>query len=139
MMRTMLVAAAIATAFALGAAAQQGQTVKRLIENATTTVGGQTLRYPTAGQAMVTANISTLEPGGTTPRHKHPVPTFIYVIEGTLAVDVDGGTTREVKAGEAFMEVVDTWHRNRNPSGSARVQYLLVFAHDDKTPYVVRD
>jgi hypothetical protein len=36
------------------------------------------------------------------------------------------------------MEVVDTWHRNRNPSSTARVQYLLVFASDDKTPYVVR-
>jgi quercetin dioxygenase-like cupin family protein len=67
------------------------------------------------------------------------VPTFIFVIEGTLAVDVDGGESRVVKAGDAFMEVVDTWHRNRNPSASDRVQYLLVFAADDKTPYVIRD
>ena len=53
-------------------------------------------------------------------------------------MDVNGGVTREVKAGEAFMEVTDTWHRNRNPSTTARVQYLLVFAGDDKIPYVVR-
>ena len=119
-----------------GASAQQGQTVKELLTTSTT-VAGTPLKYP-AGTPKFTAALSTLEPGGTTPRHMHPVPTFIYVVEGTLAVDVDGGVTREVKAGEAFMEVVDTWHRNRNPSSAARVQYLLVFAADDKTPYVVR-
>lgn len=119
------------------AIAQQGQTVKLLLESSTT-VAGTPLKYP-AGTPKFTANLSTLEPGGFTPRHQHPVPTFIYVVEGTLAVDVDGAGTREVKAGEAFMEVVNTWHRNRNPSSTARVQYLLVFAGDDKTPYVIRD
>jgi quercetin dioxygenase-like cupin family protein len=111
--------------------------VTRILE-ASTTAAGKPLRYPT-GAPRFTANISTLEPGGSTPRHQHPVPTFIYVLEGTLAVDVDGAGTREVKAGNAFMEVMDTWHRNRNPSSSERVRYLLVFAGDDKTPYVIRD
>jgi quercetin dioxygenase-like cupin family protein len=119
------------------AIAQQGQTTKQLLES-TTTVAGTPLKYPT-GTPKFTAAVSTLEPGGTTPRHQHPVPTFIYVIEGTLAVDVDGAAPREVKAGDAFMEVVDTWHRNRNPSSTERVRYLLVFAGDDKTPYVIRD
>ena len=137
MLKKIGLAAALAAVFALGAVAQQGQTVKRLLESSTT-IAGAPLKYP-SGTPKFTANLSTLEPGGSTPRHQHPVPTFIYVVEGTLAVDVDGSGTREVKAGEAFMEVVDTWHRNRNPSRSDRVQYLLVFAGDDKTPYVIRD
>ncbi len=116
---------------------QQGQTTKQLLE-ASTTVAGSPLKYPT-GTPKFTAVLSTLQPGGTTPRHQHPVPTFIYVVRGTLVVDVDGAGSREVKAGEAFMEVVDTWHRNRNPSATDPVQYLLVFAGDDKTPYVIRD
>jgi quercetin dioxygenase-like cupin family protein len=118
------------------AAAQQGQNIKLLLE-ATSTVAGMPLKYP-GGAPKVTANLSTLEPNGFTPRHKHPVPTFIYVVQGTLAIDVDGAPTREVKAGDAFMEVEDTWHRNRNPSATERVQYLLVFMGDDKTPYVIR-
>jgi quercetin dioxygenase-like cupin family protein len=136
MLKQIAIAAALLALSATDASAQQGQTVKELLQT-TTTAAGAPLKYP-AGTPQFTAALSTLEPGGTTPRHNHPVPTFIYVVEGTLAVDVDGGVTREVKAGEAFMEVVDTWHRNRNPSSTARVQYLLVFAGDDKTPYVVR-
>jgi quercetin dioxygenase-like cupin family protein len=119
------------------ALAQQGQTTKQLLQTSTT-VDGAALKYP-AGTPKFTAVLSTLEPGGTTPRHLHPVPTFIYVVQGTLAVDVDGAGTREVTAGDAFMEVVDKWHRNRNPSSTDRVQYLLVFAADEKTPYVVRE
>lgn len=136
MLKRIGISVALATVCVSGAVAQQGQTLKELLQTSTT-VAGAPLKYP-AGTPKFTANLSTLEPGGTTPRHKHPVPTFIYVVEGTLVVDVDGGVTREVKAGEAFMEVVDTWHRNRNPSNTARVQYLLVFAGDDKTPYVIR-
>jgi quercetin dioxygenase-like cupin family protein len=136
MLKQVLAAAALTALCVTGATAQQGQTVKLLLESSTT-VAGTPLKYP-AGTPKFTANLSTLEPGGFTPRHQHPVPTFIYVVEGTLAVDVDGAGTREVKAGEAFMEVVNTWHRNRNPSSTARVQYLLVFAGDDKTPYVIR-
>lgn len=120
-----------------GSFAQQGQTTKQLLQTSTT-VAGSPLKYP-AGTPKFTAVLSTLQPGGTTPRHQHPVPTFIYVVQGTLAVDVDGSGPRVVKAGEAFMEVVDTWHRNRNPSSTDPVQYLLVFAGDDKTPYVVRE
>jgi quercetin dioxygenase-like cupin family protein len=138
MISKILVAACLS--LALGAApamGQQGQTTKQLLE-ATTTVAGVPLKYP-AGQPRITAVLSTLEPGGTTPRHQHPVPTFIYVVEGTLAIDTDGAAPREVKAGDAFMEVEDTWHRNRNPSTTERVRYLLVFAGDDKTPYVIRE
>jgi len=138
MLKQIGIAAALAASFAAGAGAQQGQSVKRLLETSTTVLD-QPLKYPTEGAARFTANISTLEPGGSTVRHRHPVPTFIYVMAGTLAVDVDGKGTREVKAGEAFMEVVDLWHRNRNPSTTEKVQYLLVFAHDDKTPFVIRD
>jgi len=136
MLKQIGVVMALVALSATGANAQQGQTVKELLQTSTT-VAGTPLKYP-AGTPKFTAVLSTLEPGGTTPRHSHPVPTFIYVVEGMLAVDVDGGVTREVKAGDAFMEVVDTWHRNRNPSSTARVQYLLLFASDDKTPYVVR-
>ena len=136
MLRKIGIFAVLASLCGSGAIAQQGQTVRQLLASSTT-VAGTPLKYP-AGNPKFTASLSTLEPGGFTPRHLHPVPTFIYVVEGTLAVDVDGGITREVKAGEAFMEVVDTWHRNRNPSTTARVQYLLVFAGDDKIPYVVR-
>src|ERR1700690_634995 len=80
-----------------GAIAQQGQTTKQLLET-TTTIAGTPLKYPT-GTPKFTAVVSTLEPNGISYRHKHPVPTFIYVLEGTLVVDVDGGVTREVKAG----------------------------------------
>lgn len=133
MKRSVLTALACAGFFSL-AFAQQGQSLQKVLE-ASTAWDGDPLTYP-QGKPLITSIISTLEPKGFTRRHMHPVPTYIYVLEGTLVVDVDGKSPREVKAGEAFMEVVGPWHRNRNPSSKEKVRYMLVFMGTEKEPYV---
>jgi mannose-6-phosphate isomerase-like protein (cupin superfamily) len=64
------------------------------------------------------------------------VPSYIHVLEGTMVIEVDGKPPREIKEGEAFMEVVGPWHRNRNPSNTDKLRYLLVFMGVECQPFV---
>src|SRR5262249_7478356 len=65
------------------------------------TASSMKIAYATSGQAEVVSVIGELEPGGRTSRHQHPVPVFVYVLEGTLTVQADGGPAREYPAGKA--------------------------------------
>jgi quercetin dioxygenase-like cupin family protein len=60
-------------------------------------------------------SVVTMEPDGHTSLHKHPSPTFGYVIEGVVEVRAEG-VVRKVSAGEAFMEPIDSpmqiWNTN---------------------------
>lgn len=46
--------------------------------------------------------------------HLHPAPSFAFVLEGALAVQLKDGQIKKLKAGEAFAEVVDVLHNGRN-------------------------
>ena len=93
---------------------------------AVTTAGNDKLVYP-AGEAEIVSVIGELDAGGRTARHQHPVPVFVYVLEGTLSVQADGAAARTYKAGEAFIEDVDRWHQAFN-RGTSSVKILAVFA-----------
>ena len=48
------------------------------------TASNMRIAYPRDGQAEVVSVTGVLEPGGQTSRHQHPVPVFVYVLEGTF-------------------------------------------------------
>jgi quercetin dioxygenase-like cupin family protein len=75
---------------------------------------GKGLIYP-QGTAKVTALEVTVAPGGETGWHRHPVPSFGYLLEGELEVRLRNGTIRRFGPGQAIAEVVDTEHNGRNP------------------------
>lgn len=56
------------------------------------------------------------EPGAETGRHRHPGPTIIYVLEGTLSETTPQGTTL-LKAGQAVWRPARHEHDVRNLSG----------------------
>ena len=76
-------------------------------------------------------------PGGETGRHMHPYPTFVYVLEGAIDVEMAGGEVQSHKAGESFLEVVNTWHNSKN-KGTTPAKVLVVFAGVHGKPNVVR-
>lgn len=92
----------------------------------TTSWNGAPISYP-AGQAEITGLLLEIAPGGETGWHKHPVPSFGMVLEGTLEVTLKDGKTRRVNAGEAIAEVVDTWHNGRNV-GSTPLKLVVFYA-----------
>jgi quercetin dioxygenase-like cupin family protein len=103
---------------------------------------GKPLVYP-QGQAEVTALIVEIAAGGQTGWHEHSVPSFAYVLEGTLEVTQGNGATRLLHAGDTLPEVVQTLHNGRALDDkpvklfvlyTGTVNQPLTFAHPEFTP-----
>jgi len=99
--------------------------------------GGTQIAYPKTDSAEVTALVLDIGPGGETGRHMHPNPTFVYILDGAIDVEMDGGMTHSYKAGDSFMEVVNTWHNGKN-HGTTPAKVLVVFAGAHGKPNLVR-
>jgi quercetin dioxygenase-like cupin family protein len=91
-----------------------------------TSIVGETIRYPKAGRAHVTAAIVTLAPGGRTIMHKHGVPLFAYILDGELTVDYGKHGKRTYLKGQTFMEAMNVPHFGIN-TGSEPVRLLAVY------------
>ena len=59
----------------------------------TATASGQNLQYLQTGKPEVDSVV--IAPGGETGPHMYPVPAYVYVVEGTVTVDMDHGSPRE--------------------------------------------
>src|SRR5262245_52361893 len=59
--------------------------------NLVTSLGG--FRGTANIPVVLTGQIVELEPGGQTGRERHLVPSYVYVLEGILTTDTDGGPT----------------------------------------------
>jgi quercetin dioxygenase-like cupin family protein len=141
---TVLSADQLATGPALVPVAQQietlpvgpiGFTATTLLQTSTT-VRDQPIRFP-QGDNQFTAVLGEIAPGGQAGRHMHTVPLLVYILEGSLSIEMEGHATHVVSAGEAFTEVVNTWHNGRN-LGSTPARFLIVFAGQDGTPITIR-
>ncbi len=102
----------------------------------TQTASNLKIEYPKTGKAEIVSVIGELEPGGRTARHQHPVPVFVYVLEGTLTVQAEGGQPREYRPGQAFMEDINHWHQALNKT-SAPVKILVVFMGEEGKPTTI--
>ena len=90
-----------------------------------TTWDGTPLAYP-AGAARVTAMKIRLEEGDAVAFHCHPVPTFGYVLEGSIRVRLKSGRERLFHQGEALAEVVNTLHKGVPVGGP--VEFVVFYA-----------
>ena len=116
--------AASAASASVSAAAPAGTEV--LLDAVGVTVLDQTITYPKKKPAQVSSSIITIEPGQETGWHRHNVPMFAYVMEGTLTVEYDAGVTKEFAAGTALMEAQGVFHNGLN-RGEDPVRVLVVF------------
>ena len=73
---------------------------------------GKQIVYP-EGQAEVTALLVEIAPGESTGWHQHPVPSFGFLLEGTLEITLTDGRVKRMQPGEALSEVTDTVHIGR--------------------------
>lgn len=101
----------------------------------TVTRDGDAIAWP-AGTPEIVSVIGTIEPGGRTALHQHPVPVFVYVLEGEVELRTEGGDPHAYATGEAYVEALDRDHQLFNVSDSdARV--LVVFAAAEGQPTTV--
>ena len=101
------------------------------------TVMGETIVYPQGAPARITSLIVTMAPGEETGRHKHPVPTYGFILDGELTVIYEGRGPRTYTKGQAFMEAEDVWHNGTN-SGTSPARVLVVFMGADGIADVAR-
>jgi quercetin dioxygenase-like cupin family protein len=76
----------------------------------------------TADQSATDAGalwVADIPPGGATGRHTHPTPRFVYVLEGSVILEMDGKPPQTFKSGEGFAEPAAVVHNFRNASTSA--------------------
>jgi quercetin dioxygenase-like cupin family protein len=76
-------------------------------------------------------------PGEDLAAHRHPIPTFGYVLEGELESTFDGKIYR-YKAGDAFYERPNGLHaRTRNMSKDKPAKLIAFFVGDKEKPFIV--
>lgn len=135
-MKNVVFAGLILAGSALGAVAQhsgsnplpEGFESKPLLKSSATR-DKDPIKYPT-GQPELTSVIGVIQPNGRTPLHEHPIPTYVYVLEGEVELQTDGGAAQRYKAGEAYIESLNRKHQLHN-KGSAPARVLVVFIGED--------
>jgi quercetin dioxygenase-like cupin family protein len=80
---------------------------------------------------VLTGKIVEIQPGGQTGRERFNVPSFVYVLEGTLTTNSEGGPigvggVQYHAAGQSYMDAPGVFHNHSNP-GQTPVKYLLLF------------
>ena len=80
--------------------------------------------------ATVTIVEVTFGPGQASASHRHPGPTFVYVVEGTYELGIDDKPTKIYKVGQTFEEPSGLLHRvSRNPASTGKTKLIAVILH----------
>lgn len=126
-MKLVLMVAAALLAVVQPASALDNSTAVKVtpLLKTTTSWDGKPLVYP-QGQAEVTALIVEITAGAETGWHEHGVPSFAYVLEGTLEVKRSQGETIQLRVGDVLPEVVNTLHNGR-ALGDKNVKLLVIY------------
>jgi quercetin dioxygenase-like cupin family protein len=91
------------------------------------------LTKPLAGVPGKEALMLTVEypPGVASAAHRHNANTFVYVLEGSVVMQVAGAEAVTVAAGGTFYETPDDVHVvSRNASATAPAKILVVMVKD---------
>jgi len=87
---------------------------------------------PTRELAMITIEYP---PGSVDPVHTHHAQALVYVLEGTIVMQVRGGTPATLSAGETFYEGPDDVHIvGRNASQTAPAKFVVFLVKDKGAP-----
>jgi len=77
-------------------------------------------------------------PGSTDPIHRHNAHGFIYVLEGSIVMQVRGGKEVTLTPGQTFYEGPDDVHVvGRNASKTKPAKFVVFFVKDKGAPVVV--
>ena len=82
--------------------------------------------------AMITVEYA---PGWSSASHRHNAHTFVYVLEGSVVMAVQGGQEMTLGPGETFYESPDDVHSvSRNASATRPARILVFFVKDKDKP-----
>ena len=77
-------------------------------------------------------------PGATDPIHRHNAHAFIYVLEGSIVMQVKGGKEVTLTPGQTFYEAPDDVHLvGRNASSNKPAKFVVFFIKAKGAPVLV--
>ena len=80
----------------------------------------------------------TYPPGSSDPVHRHYAHAFVYVLEGSVVMQVKGGKEVTLTPGQTFYEGPDDIHVvGRNASKTQPAKFLVVMLKDKGSPILV--
>ena len=107
--------------------AQQAKVTELMSKDLTTLPGKEGL--------MVTVEYP---PGSSDPIHRHNAYGFIYVLEGSIVMQVRGGKEMTLTPGQTFYEGPDDVHVvGRNASETKPAKFVVFFVKDKGAPVLV--
>lgn len=93
-----------------------------------------------AGIAGKEGTMVTVEyaPGASSAEHRHNAHTFVYVLEGSVVMQVKGGKEVTLGPGQTFYESPEDIHSvSRNASATKPAKFLVFFVKDKGAPGTV--
>lgn len=122
-MKRLLLAAALVSLATAGAA--QTTKVTPLLSRDLTGLAGKE-------GTMITVEYA---PGATDPIHRHDAQVFVYVLEGSIVMQVQGGESVTLHPGQTFYEGPNDVHVvGRNASRTEPAKFLVFFVKDRGAP-----
>jgi len=80
----------------------------------------------------------TYPPGASDPVHRHNAQAFVYVLEGSVVMQVKGGKEVTLTPGQTFYEGPDDIHVvGRNASKTSPAKFLVLMVKDKGSPILV--
>jgi quercetin dioxygenase-like cupin family protein len=77
-------------------------------------------------------------PGGSNPAHRHNAHAILYVLEGSVVMQVKGGKQVTLTPGQSFYEGPDDIHVvDRNASSTKPAKFVVVLIKDKGAPALV--
>jgi quercetin dioxygenase-like cupin family protein len=77
-------------------------------------------------------------PGGSDPIHRHNAQAMIYVLEGSIVMQVKGGKQVTLTPGQTFYEGPDDVHVvGRNASKTKPAKFVVIFVKEKGAPVLV--
>jgi quercetin dioxygenase-like cupin family protein len=74
-------------------------------------------------------------PGAVDPVHRHNAHVFVYVLEGSIVMQVQGAAPVTLRPGQTFYEGPNDVHLvGRNASRTKRARFLAFFVKDEGAP-----
>jgi quercetin dioxygenase-like cupin family protein len=117
----------LSCAIASASAAEPGR-VTELMTKALVNVPGKEV-------TMITVDYP---PGATDPVHRHYASAFVYVLEGSIVMQMKGGKKLTLHPGQTFYEDPNGIHLiGRNASDTKPAKFLVVLVKDKGAPILV--
>lgn len=92
---------------------------------------------PLAPNQEVVIQEITLQPGHVGSAHRHDAYVYVYVVEGAVDMQVDGGEVVRVSTGEVFTETPENVHTMSNNASATEQARFIAFIIKDADKAVV--